>query len=231
MGCACECLRQKFEENSEVRNIIPQISIRDVPSPRHDKNNMNNAICMTNSSDRFPLGVDKTSLNVFKLFNKKNTDRDLLTIEQQRSDTIFDYFNNLKMNPHNFLMTAKEHNLYDLINSYLLSKSTPKPFKQNRFYNSLLDSYVKRTPNNDDIIFSQMTNDIEITEYDKKCYVTTTSISDLNEAVWNLLVQNKDKALEDIFLEDYEYIIINTHPIIDNILEVKVYFIFLKKEE
>ena len=232
MGCGCECLRQKFDEKSEVRNVIPQISLRNVPSQRQDQLNMANAICMTNSnSDRSPLGVDKSPINVCKLLQKRKTDREFLSIDQQKTDAIFDYFNDLRMNPQNFLKIAKQHNLYDLINSYLLAKTSPKPLKQNRFFNYLLDSYVKRSPDSDDIIFSEMQNEVEISEFDKKFYVTNAPISDLNEAVWNLLSQNKDKALQDIFLIDYEYVIIHSHSIIENNIQAKVYFIFLKEKE
>ena len=160
------------------------------------------------------------------ILNKNTTDRDLLSINQQKADSILEYFNQIKLNPENFKEESKEYDVEDIINKYIESKDRIL-FIKNRFYNSLLESYVKRTPNSDLEIQKGINNESNINKFDKQFYFVKSTVQDPNESVWILLKEHKKVALNKILLTKISYLSLCVYPI-ENTSNIKVYFLFLQ---
>jgi hypothetical protein len=160
------------------------------------------------------------------ILNKNTTDRDLLSINQQKADSILEYFNQIKLNPENFKEESKEYDVEDIIDKYIESKDRIL-FIKNRFYNSLLESYVKRTPNSDLEIQKGINNESNINKFDKQFYFVKSTVQDPNESVWILLKEHKKVALNKILLTKISYLSLCVYPI-ENTSNIKVYFLFLQ---
>ena len=211
---SCACIHKKGIDSGNFENPI-----------LIGKNNLQ---CLNKNNSIFSSDTiegNKNNKEKEKLINRNATDRDLLSINQQRADTIFEYFNQIKINPQNFLEKAKEYELIEVFNKYIDSKERTL-FIKDRFYNSLLESYVHRTPQSDKEIEKGIYNEINVNKYDKQFYIVNCTIQDPNESVWYLLKQIKNEALKRILMPNNSYLILYVFPI-ENTLNVKVYFLFL----
>ena len=216
MGC-CACINKKGNYYGSIENSIILKIKKDNP------NIMNNRNSSSSIESYYELNKKLISLN------RNSTDRDLLTINQQRADTILEYINKIKLKPQDFFEEAKEHDLFDILNEYNESKKKVL-FVKNRFYNSLLESYVKRTPNLDKEIEKGIYNEINLSKYDKQFYTVNSTIMDPNESIWILLKQNKEKALNSILITRVSYLVLCVSPI-QNTSKIKVYFLFLQMKK
>ena len=216
MGC-CACINKKGNYYGSIENSIILKIKKDNP------NIMNNRNSSSSIESYYELNKKLISLN------RNSTDRDLLTINQQRADTILEYINKIKIKPQDFFEEAKEHDLYDILNEYNESKKKVL-FAKNRFYNSLLESYVNRTPNLDKEIEKAIYNEINLSKYDKQFYTVNSTIMDPNESIWILLKQNKEKALNSILITRVSYLVLCVSPI-QNTSNIKVYFLFLQMKK
>jgi len=217
MGC-CACINKRGNDYGSIDNSIIIRIKKDNPNIMNNRNSYSSGI-----ESYYELNKKLIS------FNRNSTDRELLTINQQRADTILEYINQIKLKPQDFFEEAKEHDLYDILNEYNESKKKVL-FVKNRFYNSLLESYVKRTPNLDKEIEKGIYNEIHLSKYDKQFYTVNSSIIDPNESIWILLKQNKDKALNSILITRVAYLVLCVAPI-QNTPNIKVYFLFLQMKK
>ena len=217
MGC-CACINKKGNNYGTFDNSIILKIKKDNPNILNNRNSYSSGI-----ESYYELNKKLISLN------RNSTDRDLLTVNQQRADTILEYINQIKLKPQDFFEVAKEYDLYDILNEYNESKKKVL-FVKNRFYNSLLESYVKRTPNLDKEIEKGIYNEINLNKYDKQFYAVNSTIMDPNESIWILLKQNKDKALNSILITSVSYLVLCVSPI-QNTPNIKVYFLFLQMKK
>lgn len=216
MGC-CACINKKGNYYGSYENSIIIKIKKDNPNLMNYRN--------SSSSIESYYELNKKLIKL----NRNSTDKDLLTINQQRADTILEYINQIKLKPQDFFKEAKEHDLYDILNKYNESKKKVL-FVKNRFYNSLLESYVKRTPNLDKEIEKGIYNEINLSKYDKQFYAVNSTIMDPNESIWILLKQNKEKALNSILITRMSYLVLCVSPI-QNTPNIKVYFLFLQMKK
>ena len=216
MGC-CACINKKGNYYGSYENSIIIKIKKDNPNLMNYRN--------SSSSIESYYELNKKLIKL----NRNSTDKDLLTINQQRADTILEYINQIKLKPQDFFKEAKEHDLYDILNKYNESKKKVL-FVKNRFYNSLLESYVKRTPNLDKEIEKGIYNEINLSKYDKQFYTVNSTIMDPNESIWILLKQNKEKALNSILITRMSYLVLCVSPI-QNTPNIKVYFLFLQMKK
>ena len=216
MGC-CACINKKGNYYGSYENSIIIKIKKDNPNLMNYRN--------SSSSIESYYELNKKLIKL----NRNSIDKDLLTINQQRADTILEYINQIKLKPQDFFKEAKEHDLYDILNKYNESKKKVL-FVKNRFYNSLLESYVKRTPNLDKEIEKGIYNEINLSKYDKQFYAVNSTIMDPNESIWILLKQNKEKALNSILITRMSYLVLCVSPI-QNTPNIKVYFLFLQMKK
>ena len=214
MGC-CSCFNKREIDPGNIENSILSKLMKENPKEIQNQSSF--------TSEKDP----NFEFNKKLLYLNRNTiERDLLPINQQRADTILDYFNQIKMNPQNFLEEAKEHDVIDILNKYINSK-IKTPYLKNRFYNSLLESYVNRTPKSDKEIEKGINSDINLSKYDKQFYVVMATIQDPNESIWTLIKQNKSNDLNKLLDINISYLSLYVYPI-ENTPDIKVYFLFLQ---
>ena len=210
-SCAYICRKKDDPEN--IQNLLTVRVNNDLSDDIQNKNT-------------FISNINGDLNKKLMILNKNTTDRDLLSINQQKADSILEYFNQIKLNPENFKEESKEYDIEDIIDKYIQSKDRIL-FIKNRFYNSLLESYVKRTPNSDLEIQKGINNESNINKFDKQFYFVKSTVQDPNESVWILLKEHKKVALNKILLTKISYLSLCVYPI-ENTSNIKVYFLFLQ---
>ena len=207
---SCSCIPKKEIDIGNIENSLV-IKIREHSSKILNKNSFSSC------NDIINYEINK---------NKNTTERELLSLEQQRADSIFDYFNQIKVNPQNFLEESKAYDLFEELNEYINSNERSL-FIKNRFYNSLLELYAKKTPSNDKQIERSINNDLNMNKYEKNFYVVESTLQEPNNSVWILLQKNKKNILNKMLLVNISYLILYISPI-ENTTNIKVYFLFLQ---
>ena len=212
MGCKC-C--NGHEQTSEMI---------DGNLPEENLNGQNNE-----NEDAFQNN-DLENKDNFYNFIQNTEESECITSDQKRNEEIFDYFNDLRKNPQNYLDEAEKYNLKDMILSVrdrLYSENINNLIK-NPFFNLYLDCCVKKTPYSKEDILNNLENHGQLKIYKKSLYFVEAPIERPYESVWNLLTENKDKALDEILFKKIDYFIVSTIFIPDKKIII-AYFLFLKK--
>ena len=165
------------------------------------------------------------------LDNKElNDNNNVSNVEENRNDEIYDFFNDLRANPQNYLNQAQKYDLYDIIaaakehvNENNIDKLIKTSFMSLRF-----DEFVHKTPFSKSNILKNIENDIIIQKYIKKLYIVESSSDNPIECVWNLLKENRNIALNEILYNNPDYFVISTYYLKDE-NKIRAYFLFLKK--
>ena len=223
-----------------------EIKMNDVPEIINEKDNLKvKNIKIQNDNDIIIENNDKIENNNKENKNKKHnppywnesTYDDLeyymLEISDDKSDKIFDLFNDIRIYPINHKSEAENYNVKDLIEK--AEKNPLKPnflIKNESFYYQLREILlsISTTPMSDEEVKDIILNDNFFKTFDEqKIYCVKCKIENEEESVWTLLKENEDIALNNILLKYIDYCIICAMPII-NSYDMKVYFLFLSNQ-
>ena len=183
--------------------------------------------------------TDKRKNLVNKEMNEKTDDFDILfdddnnnisNDEEYRNDEIYDFFNDLRANPQNYLNQAQKYGLYDIISEAKdrVNENNVDKLIKTSFMSIRFDEFVKRSPFSKSKILKNIDNDVIIQKYIKKLYIVESSSDNPIECVWNLIQENKDIALNEILYNNPDYFVISTFYLKDE-NKIRAYFLFLKK--
>ena len=213
MGIGICCRNSPVTEESnlnEMRNgIIPNID---------NLQEKNNNIDLKMSS----------SYNFLNKNNKKETiDSDYINSDQQKSEQIFLFFNNLRNNPLNYLSEAEKYNLSEII-STANEKSKKNNFTnliKNPFYDLFFDKCVKTSPESEENILNNIEKENLFKNYEKKLYIIEGNTDNVEECIWQLIKKCYDNG-DEILTKKIDYLVLTTITSDDN-TKFFGYFLFL----
>ena len=213
MGIGICCRNSPVTEESnlnEMRNgIIPNID---------NLQEKNNNIDLKMSS----------SYNFVNKNNKKETiDSDYINSDQQKSEQIFLFFNNLRNNPLNYLSEAEKYNLSEII-STANEKSKKNNFTnliKNPFYDLFFDKCVKTSPESEENILNNIEKENLFKNYEKKLYIIEGNTDNVEECIWQLIKKCYDNG-DEILTKKIDYLVLTTISSDDN-TKFFGYFLFL----
>jgi hypothetical protein len=151
---------------------------------------------------------------------------------QEHTESIFEYFDNLRTNPEDYEKDAEEHQLSELLQKVQNSENACKTIILNSFLNLLFNSYVASYSgdDNNDGLIKALEKEEKLKDYNQKLFYVEADISKPNEVIWKLIEENKDIAYETFFLNDIEYLLVSCVQIPGS-ENFRSYFLFLKKKE
>ena len=158
-----------------------------------------------------------------------NIEDTIYEISEEKSENIFKFFNNIRLNPKDYINLSNDENI-----SNLLKKADEYPYKPNAliknsgFFYQLREGLINvySTPKDDESLMEEIEN-LCFKDYDiRKKYVVECPIEKEDEAIWNLLKKYEDVALEELLTNKVNYCIICALPIEDS-YNMKVYFLML----
>ena len=241
MGCQCNCLNKKPEGPEEdFKNIIKEDSNANIDNKMYSNINLN-----TEFDDKSNKSNEEEDLNNFKNKNlipnqsrNKNIrkiisyDSSLLSQLQEQTESIFEYFEELRTNPGDHQKDAEQHELSELLQKVQDSENPCKTIILNSFLNLLFNSYVNsyNGDDNNNNLIDALEKDDKLKDYNQQLFSVETDISKPNEVIWKLIEDNKDIAYETFFFNDIEYLLISCVKIPES-ENFRSYFLFLTKKE
>lgn len=242
-NCKCNCMKGS-EEKSEM--IYSDYSIQ-TPVPKNE--NLNNEFFPNiNVDDPFQGETNpqtgRTANNTTINKNKKNLknnpfmnnptgelesiDSALITQNAKRDEIIFDLFNDIRINPKKFEEDAINFEVQDVLNSYIEEYESINQLIKNPFYNLLLNNSINNCLNSDGIegLEESINKEDLIKDFEKKLFIIKARLNNPEEAVWNLIKENKNIAIKEILKKKIQYLIVSSYPI-KNSEFFKVFYLFL----
>ena len=169
----------------------------------------------------------------------KNTKNQMITLEteymsknQERNEFIFDFFNQLRLTPENYLNESKKYKLSELIQTVIDNNSGGNKCHliKNPFWNIFLEEIVNKENGDKDEIMSKLIEESRFRNFFKQLYIIETNENDPKEAVWFLLKENKKLALKEFFGNKIDYLIISSQ-LNNEKHNIIVYFLFLRRKK
>ena len=200
MGCQCNCLNKKQNEDKQIVVGNPDI-IKPNPigsiSPRES--------------------ISSSSSTILELLDY--------------TESIFDYFVELRTNPEDYEKDAEEHQLSELLQKVQNSENACRTIILNSFLNLLFNSYVAtyNGDDNNDKLIKALEKEEKLKDYNQKLFSVEADISKPNEVIWKLIEDNKDIAYETFFFNDIEYLLVSCVQIPES-KNYRSYFLFLEKK-
>ena len=164
------------------------------------------------------------------LENLTSTQSEKITLDQQRNDKIFDFFNDLRNFPQKYIEESRKYGLSDIISSSEKRRKSEKinNLIKNQYFNLIFDKNVRKSPYSKEEILKNLEIYEKTQKYKKYLYSSKSSIENPKECIWNLLKENKDIALNEILFNKIDYFLVSTLPLPDN-KTIITYFCFLIK--
>ena len=213
MGIRICCKNSPKEE--ELENEMKDGMIPNIDS----KEEINNI----NSND---LRISSYSFND-NYYNLESLDTDFISSDQQKSEEIFEIFNNIRNNPQNYIMDSKNYNLYQIISSAAEKSKFIKNLIKNPFFDLFFDKCVKASPKSRKNILNNIEKEKLFNDYEKNIYIVEGNKEKTEECVWNLLKICANNGIE-ILEKDIDYLVISTMTLKEQ-NKFLCYFLFLSK--
>lgn len=181
------------------------------------------------------LNTNKETLNTKEIPERNESENEsmssnFLSVNQERNDSLFDYFNNIRLNPLKYDKEAESHGLLELVQNAKLTNDSTKAIIKNPFFNIALDEYINKSKGNIDDeseIMKDIDNDNQLNNYEKELYIVEANSDNASEAVWNLLEENKHRNKSNLLTDKIDILVIASSPI-RGTQNFKAYFLFLK---
>jgi hypothetical protein len=242
MGCQCNCLNKKPEAPEEdFKNII----IKEESNVNENNEMVDNINLGTEFGNKSDLSNEEEDINNLKnkngnIVKSRNNnfrkiisyDSSLLSQLQEQTESIFEYFEELRTNPGDHQKDAEQHELSELLQKVQDSENPCKTIILNSFLNLLFNSYVNsyNGDDNNDNLIEALEKDEKLKDYNQQLFSVESDISKPNEVIWKLIEDNKDIAYETFFFNDIEYLLISCVKIPES-ENFRSYFLFLIKKE
>lgn len=245
-GCNCSCLRKNQEDNNEMfERSLPVIgkgakknvhvngnldSENDIFDNNNinTENNLNNSLLLKKQEKNKDIKlINKNDLSINDQEKSKQCNSSILSMIQDLCDSIFDYFNEIRTNPKDFMEEAKKHGIEDIFQAIINSKNPCKLVENSSF--NLLSSCNSKDEEDNKKILEMIEKEKTISKYNKKLFVFEGEINNQKEALWNLIEKNKSIAYETFFSNNIEYLAISC-KIKDDNNKFKCYFLLLSKK-
>ena len=230
----------QINENNYNNNIIEEKEKNIIKEEINDENNDN----VSNKGKNYinEGEIDKDNYNINENKKKKhdppywneNSNEDLenllYDLSDEKSDKIFNLFNDIRTNISNYKEEFINQGILNLYNDFEINTSKPnKILKNESYYYNLREHLLNlnSTPMSEEERIEIILNDNVFKNYkDKNIYTVQCEIDNENNAIWNLLIENKNEALNNILTKVLDYCIICAYPI-QNSYNMKVYFLLL----
>ena len=201
MGCQCNCLNKKLNEEKQMITI---------PNQKIGNPNPIGSISPRES-------ISSSSSTILELLDY--------------TESIFDYFVELRTNPEDYEKDAEEHQLSELLQKVQNSENACRTIILNSFLNLLFNSYIATYSgdDNNDKLIKVLEKEEKLKDYNQKLFSVEADISKPNEVIWKLIEDNKDIAYETFFFNDIEYLLVSCVQIPES-KNYRSYFLFLEKK-
>ena len=192
------CCNSQPKENEEMKDgIFPKIDNTEEEDEKNEKKeeekeNQNEYVKETENDNEKDK---KKSLYNFSqnYYQQDSMDSEFINSDQKKCEDIFNFFNDLRLNPQNYLSEAQKYGLQKIISAAAEKavEGNVKNLIKNSFYELYLDKCVKASPESKEKILQSMEEEEKLKDYEKKLYMIEGDGQKPGDCVWNLLKNNE----------------------------------------
>lgn len=227
------CCNSQPKENEEMKDgIFPKIDNTEEEDEKNEKKeeekeNQNEYVKETenvNEKDK------KKSLYNFSqnYYQQDSMDSEFVTSEQKISEEMFNYFNDIRLNPQNYLSEGQKNGLQNIISTAAEKavENTVQNLIRNPFYEMFFDNCVKSSPNSKDDILKSFEKEEKLKNHEKELYMILGEGKKPKECVWSLIKNSENNG--EILWKDIDYLLISI-MFLEETKNFLCYFLFLYK--
>ena len=175
-------------------------------------------------------GLKKTLYNFSQnYYQQESMDSDFINSDQKRSEEIFNYFNDLRTNPQNYLSEAQKYGLQKAISTAAEKavEGNIKTLIKNSFFDLYFDKCVKASPESKEEILKNLEKEEKLKDYEKKLYMVLGDGQKPGDCVWGLIKNSENNG--EVLWQDVDYLVITVMSLEEK-NKIWSYFLFLSKK-
>ena len=230
MGSCCNSHQKEGEENKEMKDgIFPKIENTVEVDEKEEKKETENENQNENLKEK-DKDVKKSLYNFSQNYQQDSMDSEFITSEQKIGEEIFDFFNDIRNNPQNYLSEGQKNGLQNTI-SIAAEKAVEGNIQNiisNPFYQLFFDNCVKSSPNSKEDILKSFEREEKLKNHEKALYMILGNSKKPKDCVWSLLKNSENNG--EILWKDIDYLLIST-MFLEETKNFLCYFLFLYKEK
>ena len=230
MGSCCNIHQKEGEENKEMKDgIFPKIENTVEVDEKEEKKETENQNQNENLKEK-DKDVKKSLYNFSQNYQQDSMDSEFITSEQKIGEEIFDFFNDIRNNPQNYLSEGQKNGLQNTI-SIAAEKAVEGNIQNiisNPFYQLFFDNCVKSSPNSKEDILKNFEKEEKLKNHEKALYMILGNSKKRKDCVWSLLKNSENNG--EILWKDIDYLLIST-MFLEETNNFLCYFLFIYKEK
>ena len=162
-------------------------------------------------------------------YQQESMDSDFINSDQKRSEEIFNYFNDLRTNPQNYLSEAQKYGLQKAISTAAEKavEGNIKTLIKNSFFDLYFDKCVKASPESKEEILKNLEKEEKLKDYEKKLYMVLGDGQKPGDCVWGLIKNSENNG--EVLWQDVDYLVITVMSLEEK-NKIWSYFLFLSKK-
>ena len=230
MGSCCSSHQQEIEENKEMKDgLIPKFENtvevdekEEIKETEKENENMKNMKSMKENKKE----VKQSLYNFSQNYQQDSMDSDFITSEQKISEEIYDYFNDIRNNPQNYLSEGQKNGIQNVISTAAEKavEGNIQNILKNPHLEMVFDNCVKAHRDSKEEILKSFEKEEKVKNREKALYMILGNSNKPKDCVWSLLKTSENNG--EILWKDIEYLLVST-MFLQETKNILCYFLFI----
>ena len=232
MGSCCSSHQQEIEENKEMKDgLIPKFENtvevdekEEIKETEKENENMKNMKSMKENKKE----VKQSLYNFSQNYQQDSMDSDFITSEQKISEEIYDYFNDIRNNPQNYLSEGQKNGIQNVISTAAEKavEGNIQNILKNPHLEMVFDNCVKAHRDSKEEILKSLEKEEKVKNREKAFYMILGNSNKPKDCIWSLLKTCEKENTGEILWKDIEYLLVST-MFLQETKNILCYFLFI----
>ena len=227
MGSCCSSHQQEIEENKEMKDgIFPKLENTVEEDEKEEKKETEKENENMNNMNENKKEVKKSLYNFSQNYQQDSMDSDFINSEQKISEEIYDYFNDIRNNPQNYLSEGQKNGLQNVISTAAEKavEGNIQNILKNPHLEMVFDNCVKTNRDSKEEILKSFEKEEKVKNREKALYMILGNSNKPKDCVWSLLKTSENNG--EILWKDIEYLLVST-MFLEETKNILCYFLFI----
>ena len=229
MGNCCSTHQKEIEENKEMKDgIFPKLENTVEEDEKEEKKETEKENENMNNMNENKKEVKKSLYNFSQNYQQDSMDSDFINSEQKISEEIYDYFNDIRNNPQNYLSEGQKNGLQNVISTAAEKavEGNIQNILKNPHLEMVFDNCVKTNRDSKEEILKSFEKEEKVKNREKALYMILGNSNKPKDCVWSLLKTCEKENKGEILWKDIEYLLVST-MFLQETKNILCYFLFI----
>ena len=227
MGNCCSTHQKEIEENKEMKDgIFPKLENTVEEDEKEEKKETEKENENMNNMNENKKEVKKSLYNFSQNYQQDSMDSDFINSEQKISEEIYDYFNDIRNNPQNYLSEGQKNGIQNVISTAAEKavEGNIQNILKNPHLEMVFDNCVKANRDSKEEILKSFEKEEKVKNREKALYMILGNSNKPKDCVWSLLKTSENNG--EILWKDIEYLLVST-MFLEETKNILCYFLFI----